>query len=193
MRKLFQLANKKNKKDNYDYVTLTFEEFVSEMKDYDKSFKGKLNKLKYKFNLESRLNRFSYDNYHIPFSIKFFTQRAKRGWSSGDVWNLDSFLTRVMINTFTELKESKQGIPCILYDENGNEIYQTFLEETDDQFKKKVEQFDELIDTIILGLKAADIIENEWLDSTSEEYKKLKDQEIKAFKLMAYNWGVFWD
>ena len=98
-----------------------------------------------------------------------------------------------MINTFTELKESKQGIPCILYDENGNEIYQTFLEETDDQFKKKVEQFDELIDTIILGLKAADIIEDEWLDSTSKEYKKLKDQEIKAFKLMAYNWGVFWD
>jgi hypothetical protein len=43
--------------------------------------------------------------------IKHFYQRAKKGYSSRDVWNMNSYLISIIIPMLKELKEGKLGYP----------------------------------------------------------------------------------
>jgi hypothetical protein len=41
-----------------------------------------------------------------------YVQRARRGWSDEDAWNLDTYLAGVIAGSLCRLAATKHGIPC---------------------------------------------------------------------------------
>jgi hypothetical protein len=85
--------------------------------------------------------------------IKRGFQRGYRGWSDDDVWEMFAFNSRVIYQMMLKLKADKHGYPCTLPNP------ETF-------------QFGD-------GSK----LEDEWYNKNEEEWNKILDQIIYAFKL----------
>ena len=75
-----------------------------------------------------------------------FYRKIKKGWqrtywgiSDEDVWDLDYYLTKVILRGLKKLKESKCGCPCL----DG------FNSETDEEFSAMDKEWKRILDTMI--------------------------------------------
>jgi hypothetical protein len=61
-----------------------------------------------------RLKRSARELWHVPpwRRLKWRWQRAMRGWSDRDVWNLDSYLAAVISGSVAQLREEVHGYPA---------------------------------------------------------------------------------
>ena len=50
----------------------------------------------------------------IKLAIKTFIQRGKRGWATGDTWDFDCYLAKVVSEGLIHLRKMQHGHPCDL-------------------------------------------------------------------------------
>jgi len=98
--------------------------------------------------------------FDIPRDVyRFFKrglQRWARGWSDEDVWGCDFYLSTIIPAMLKRLKETKQGVPCIV----GKM-------ETDEEMAEAERKWNEILDSII---------------DTFETSKKIADNELAYFE-----------
>lgn len=97
-----------------------------------------------------------YIHYRIPewpsdikMAIVTFYQRGRRGWSTYDIWSLDSYHDDVMIGALQELKKKKQGYPCAIEVDYPNPPT-----DEDARFNYFLAQWDYILDSMIKGFEA---------------------------------------
>ncbi len=61
-------------------------------------------------------------------SIKYFYQRGRRGWADCDVWNLDTYLVRVVSESLVALGDTTHGYPARLDDLSTEDKSQLWLD-----------------------------------------------------------------
>ncbi len=113
----------------------------------------------------------------IPWKIKqvkFFYQRGKRGYADCDLWSLDYYITKIMIQALKQFKNNHGGYP-------GHGEAET------------PEKWDSIIEEMIVGFEAAQrVIDDDYFKTTGfpEQHKegdakkwiKLSKEDQKIFK-----------
>jgi hypothetical protein len=122
---------------------------------------------------------------YYPREVKWFFQRAKRGYADSDVWGFDYYLTKVILGGLKRLRKDKCGCPLVLpYDPN--------VHPDDIDWDENQKRWDEILDTMIYTFETADKILNDdpawWFipsaEFTEEEYNKRKKQFGKVIYVM---------
>ena len=113
----------------------------------------------------------------IPRSIRWSYQRITRGFADVDVFNLDCYLSGVIIGTLNHLADHHFGVPYSLKD--SPDEWTAWLRETANKFEEanKIEE-----------------------DSYSVEFEQVKAEHDKAAGLrkeglerLSEYWGCLWD
>lgn len=145
-------------------------------------------------------------------NIKYIYQRAKRGYSDVDVWEMSSFITHVIIGMLTQLKENHLGYPFGYTDEQWKSILSEMIEhfnnadECNDNIPlvKESEALCEEIVKLRCSHANEDDLSNEekeLLDKMHEEWSNMlkeihsyRTSEVtKAFEMLSkYYWNL-WD
>lgn len=90
---------------------------------------------------------------YIPYNIKCFWYRGRRGWSTRDVWGLDSYLAEVISNSVKNLRDNLISYPII----EGYYDYETMSDKPGIDASKAWEDIlDEIIWTFDTARKIAD-------------------------------------
>jgi len=141
---------------------------VEEVKDYLKNMEKNWTILDY-------LERYWYIyfwNYvsSIPLKIKSFFQRGIRGWANEDTWGFDDYLTDVIIEGITHLRQYAHGYPCNV---------------------KSLKEWKKILKTIIIGFKAYK--RSVYVYKNKKTYKKQMYKFSKGMKLFVKHYGALWD
>ena len=64
----------------------------------------------------------------IPYQIKAFYQRGRRGWADRDCWNLGYYLSGVIQKSVDHLRKNNMGMPCGLKEEEWDKILKDISE-----------------------------------------------------------------
>lgn len=111
------------------------------------------------------------------YQLRFWYQRADRGWANSDAWGFDWYLARVIKEGCQYLKKHKHGCPCLdgfPVEESGH-----FSDETFDLMCK---EWDRRLDCIIYTFELAQCIQEdnfhyqrstEWTQEKADEYNKI--------------------
>ena len=95
------------------------------------------------------LKRFITD---IPWIIKHFFQRGKRGWADCDTFSMDNYLISVILPMLRHLKKNMPGYPG------------TF---------KSPEEWDIVMDSMIIGFEAGErILDDDYMDTIQPGWYK---------------------
>jgi hypothetical protein len=76
----------------------------------------------------ARIQRFFTDT---PYQIKHFIQRGKKGWSSGDWWRFDYYISDIIVECLKQMKEKGHGLPTAIPNKDEKEAlkeWHTILE-----------------------------------------------------------------
>lgn len=95
----------------------------------------------------------------IPYhcrKVKWYFQRARRGWADCDTWGLDGYLCAVMVPALEHLREFKGGHPiprdAVIDPETG--------EATDAEYARWERDWNRSLDEMIAGFRAAHAVIN---------------------------------
>ena len=75
-------------------------------------------------------------------AIRYRWQRSQRGWADCDVWNLDTYLARVIAGSVTRLRLHHHGYPSSLGDD-GDEQWSVILERIASAYQKYDENWED--------------------------------------------------
>lgn len=122
---------------------------------------------------------------HYYYLFKHCYQRIKRGYSFADLWSMDEYLAKILIDALPHYKNTNH--PYVSYtlpeDSPGLVDYRT-----DEEIKVAEERWDAMIDEIITGL------EQVYGEDPANPYsEKSHEASQKAMRLFAENFGTFWD
>lgn len=88
--------------------------------------------------------------YHLR-KVKWYFQRANRGWADCDTWGLDSYICEVLVPALEHLKKWKHGYPvppdAVFTDDCQNA--------TDEEYARWQQEWDARLDEMIAGFRAA--------------------------------------
>lgn len=101
---------------------------------------------------------------------KWYRQRGRRGYSDLDTWNFFSYMTKVIIGGVQELRDNLHGWP-------GEPLH--------------YEDWEEILDKIVLGFKAAQKIDQDY--PKGEELEALQAQFDEGFELLHKWFFHLWD
>ena len=104
-------------------------------------------------------------------NIRWFIERGRHGFASCDVWNFDSYLTKIIIGGLRELKKYGQTFPPSITDEKWNGI----------------------LDQMIAGFTAYRILENNCLNLSDSEKKLLQGKFKTGMELLGQWYSHLWD
>lgn len=133
------------------------------------------------------------------YDIKYFIQRARRGYSEKDTWNFDFYLAKIIYEGLEYLKKNKRGYPITILPKNVKDPNK------DVDYKANEKVWDEIMDKMIYAFKLAkEVGEGErefYLPKMSKQFKKefkcLKREEDRAmkkgFKLFTKHFFNLWD
>ena len=128
----------------------------------------------------------------LPSRIKFFIQRARRGWSDEDSWSVDYWLVDKLIPMLKRLKNESQGTPMLMFrkkdgvDKDGNP--------TDEASRLAEQRWDDMLGEIIYGLKCAKSIQELDYDYKDKKKTKLLNKRVeKTFTLIGKHLFTLWD
>jgi hypothetical protein len=105
----------------------------------------------------------------IPRETKWFFQRARRGWSDYDVWDLDRYIAGILADSLAYLRDHHCGYPS----GSTDEVWIATLDEMSKRFK-------------LLRLDYFDFLEQ---NIPHDEYKKALD----VFEMLKIHFGDLWD
>jgi hypothetical protein len=133
----------------------------------------------------SRLSRLSYEWSPRRWAKKW-TQRARRGYSTEDTFDFDSYLARVIAGGVTEIRETLHGYPPEL-----GQIGETFDPNNMDD-ERGVAEWKAILDKIIHGFTIYAEEGGYPLQSTAEAKEKI--ELIDEAKALFIKWfGHLWD
>jgi hypothetical protein len=115
----------------------------------------------------------------MPFKLRYYHQRATRGWSDADVWSLDSYLARVIAGSCRRLRDTTIGYPTEIYDRSGKAVDGT------------PELWRSTMARIIDGMELVAVEDEE--DIPEDHWESHKKRKRDALLLLAYNFGSLWD
>ena len=84
-------------------------------------------------------------------ALRWYHQRATRGWADCDVWGLDNYICDVMVPALEHLRTSKGGVPVppdAVWDSETGDV-------TDAESERWDRVWNERLDEMIAGFKAA--------------------------------------
>jgi hypothetical protein len=108
----------------------------------------------------------------IPYEIKYFYQRGKRGWADCDVWNFYVYNARVCKEAISKLKKIKHGIPHEVWNEGKKE-------------KQAVKEWNNILDKMIKTFTfLSDENTEQWIEGKDGKhlFKELKDKKPNLYK-----------
>lgn len=160
---LWQLRINKNKEKINRISYKTFDEIMEDLNKKEVWYKDLY------LTIRVRIEQF----FDVPRDVyRFFKkgiQRWARGWSDEDVWGLSNYLSNIIPTMIKRLKETKQGIPCIV----GKM-------ETDKEMKEAEKRWDEILDNIIYTFETSKKIANselayfeKWSQKKCDKYNKI--------------------
>ena len=140
----------------------------------------------------------------IPNNTKWFFQRGKRGWSNSDVWEMNYYLTKIILEMLTKLQRIKSGYPSTCNEKTGEwgydeERWNKILQEMIDGFTilRKVDFYEEFLEYApeFPDDKRTNMENNmrknypKWRFVTREEEARVK----RAFELLYKYYCNLWD
>lgn len=152
----------------------------------------------YKYAIWRQANNWLYGKTGVR-SLSDYKERVMYGISNEDVWSLDYYLCNVIIRGINILRKNGVGHPCYIYDENGEEIFSLSY---DSETNKETSTgngpriWDDLLETIIAGFEAHDLLYNgygeRWSYSNVKQREHLEEVSKKGMRLMVNNFGGLW-
>ena len=134
---------------------------------------------------------------NIPREIKWFFQRGTRGYSDKDVWSIDIWFKSIIIPMLEQLKETKQGHPIDMTEEEWNltlnNMINYFKECTDFYCSEKNEYEDEYMSRIMSANEYDKLLADKWLKREEEIDKYKNKMKDKAFELFSKHFYSLWD
>ncbi|MFR3182208.1 MAG: hypothetical protein ACLTPN_01110 [Clostridia bacterium] len=134
---------------------------------------------------------------NIPREIKWFFQRGTRGYSDKDVWSIDIWFKSIIIPMLEQLKETKQGHPIDMTEEEWNltlnNMINYFKECTDFYCSEKNEYEDEYMSRIMSANEYDKLLADKWLKREEEIDKYKNEMKDKAFELFSKHFYSLWD
>lgn len=134
---------------------------------------------------------------NIPREIKWFFQRGTRGYSDKDVWSIDIWFKSIIIPMLEQLKETKQGHPIDMTEEEWNltlnNMINYFKECTDFYCSEKNEYEDEYMSRIMSANEYDKLLANKWLKREEEIDKYKNEMKDRAFELFSKHFYSLWD
>ena len=134
---------------------------------------------------------------NIPREIKWFFQRGIRGYSDKDVWSIDIWFKSIIIPMLEQLKETKQGHPIDMTEEEWNltlnNMINYFKECTDFYCSEKNEYEDEYMSRIMSANEYDKLLASKWLKREEEIDKYKNEMKNKAFELFSKHFYSLWD
>ena len=134
---------------------------------------------------------------NIPREIKWFFQRGIRGYSDKDVWSIDIWFKSIIIPMLEQLKETKQGHPIDMTEEEWNltlnNMINYFKECTDFYCSEKNEYEDEYMSRIMSANEYDKLLADKWLKREEEIDKYKNEMKDKAFELFSKHFYSLWD
>ena len=132
--------------------------------------------------------------YHYRRDIK---QRLLYGISESDAWSLDAYFNDLIPRGIKYIRNSKCGVPGIIYNEHGEAIYDCVLH-NNVSIDEGLKIWTEILDDIIAGFEA-----NQVSQEFDELYKVDRDRRDriidnrtyvfrKGMALLANNWNHLW-
>jgi hypothetical protein len=126
-----------------------------------------------KYRAES-LFRYLFNPHSLPTFERDILERGKYGYSHRDCWNLDEYLTQIMISSLRYFRNLRSGIPSSLYIPCGTE--------------EGEREWDAILDKIISGLQDGLDASNDCANSEDVRYRNHKE----ALKLLTKYWWDLW-
>lgn len=134
---------------------------------------------------------------YFPRRTKWFFQRGMRGYSDEDVWSIDIWFKSIIIPMLEQLKETKQGHPIDMTEEEWNltlnNMINYFKECTDFYCSEKNEYEDEYMSHIMSANEYDKSLTNKWLKREEEIDKYKNEMKDKAFELFSKHFYSLWD
>lgn len=128
---------------------------------------------------------FHYNNLFHPIrlshEIKWVIQRARRGWADCDTWNLDSYLIKVISNSLSYLKKTKQGIPSSMFNPEDY-IYEGYAigNPSEEGIARAEARWNTTIDKMIDGFKANERMRENLYEEELGEYPINRPSGVSA-------------
>lgn len=101
----------------------------------------------------------------------YFWQRGTRGYADCDIWSLDMYLSQWLPSALNSMKGGPYPI----------------------RRGMTSKRWDEILDKMVEGFKAAYLLSNMEYDSSTDEESQLKKQEEVGLKLFARHFGSLWN
>ena len=138
-------------------------------------------------------------------NCKYAWQRATKGYSDWDRWDLDVFYTELMIQSLKEFVDKAHGAPDPYFDHENDSIepWKKYVYEIADHLDHSREEsdyftnkYDKIIEDPGFDKRTRSqrrYLLNCWRDQ-NEKNQKLRDQEFaKALDMIKEMHGAFWD
>jgi len=176
---------------------ITWEEWMAEMKTNDEK-KNLRNWINNHFPPFGSYNAFYNLTHpwkmveHIGYVIKYAWQRVFRGWDDTAVWDVNSYLNKLIPQLIKRLKEVGHGYPMEMY-EGMTPIDEGGWEYSKEDDKLAVQKWDDILQDIIDGFEAAKEIDEKNLWNKDPEYTELNDKFEKGFNLFRKYYFNLWD
>lgn len=135
-----------------------------------------------------------YNIRHFFRTLKWANQRARRGYSDIDVYNLKDYLMRVLIGSLRHMADRTMSYPikyALEGDDDGDEEWAALLREMADFFDKGFNwENPDLSDfqDFLAGKISKDELSNIWRN----EMKEGKENREKGFNLLMENFDDLW-
>lgn len=145
----------------------------------------------------NRIKRFIKD---IPYKIKWFIQRGKRGYSDCDIFDMSYWFIQVIVPMLKQLKETKHGYPCDMtekeWDNQLDKMIKCFIEMSEDGCSMKNEYENKLFENIEWNEEETEEhkeLREEWLNREEEIWNYREKMKKEAFDLFSKHFWNLWD
>lgn len=105
---------------------------------------------------------------YFPREVKWYFQRANRGYADSDVWGFDYYLIKVILGGLKRLRKNKCGIPATAKTGNSDYDYNE-------------ERWDKILDTMINTFETAQkIVDYDYCYFPLKEFTNKEYEECKS-------------
>lgn len=120
-------------------------------------------------------------------ALSWAIERGMYGWARADCWDLDSYLTKVIIESVAHFKKKKVGAPASFFKYKKNSWSTTPYQE-----KQGHKKWGQILDDIVEGFKAIEALEEEMPNPGSEREKALIAKADKGKRLFIKWFDALW-
>lgn len=122
----------------------------------------------------------------FPKEIYWHWQRAFRGWADCDVWNMNSYLARIIVPMLEHMKKNHCGVPS------------EFLKEKDLKIEEASKEWESTLDLMIEGFKTYEELQESCFerlspDDLEKRILKLEEKHLKGMMFFVKYFNNLWN